>query len=72
MYKGEETCNVKCPFFIRHSQYGITCEGVVCDTETTSKFSNETEKKKHMQKQCNEYPNKCSISKMLDLKYALT
>lgn len=70
MYKGEETCNIKCPFFIRHSQYGITCEGVVCGSETTSKFGSEAIKKKYMQKECVNYPNKCVISNALDKRYA--
>lgn len=72
MYKGEETCNVKCPFFIRHSQYGITCEGVTCNTEITNKFNSETAKKKHMHEECEHYPNGCNLRIMLDLLYVLT
>lgn len=41
-----------CPFYIRESEYSISCEGIVCNSKTIMKFNSKNEKKQHQRLYC--------------------
>lgn len=69
MYKNEDECKIRCPYFTRQSQYGITCEGIINDSDTVSKFASEEKKQMFMEKECFNYPNNCPVCMELEKKY---
>ena len=68
-YSGIGTTHTKCPFFVRESELQITCEGVIENADTASKFATEKEKIRYQVKQCFRYPNECPVAKMNERKY---
>lgn len=62
-YNGYGDIMAKCPYYIRESKYGITCEGMLEKTECMNKFKTEGEKQRYLRQQCSEYPNTCKIAK---------
>ena len=65
-YGGE---NIKCPFYLRESEYTITCEGVETGTELATKFPSEKTKKEYQKHKCYHAKNGCALMRMLEKKY---
>ena len=61
--------NTVCPYYQRESQYTISCEGLIGETDTVQRFTKEKSKENYQQKECYRYPNECPIAKMLDRRY---
>lgn len=66
IYKGSR--HTKCPYYIRESEYTITCEGVHPGTETVQKFPLKQRKEDFQEKCCYRYPNECKICQELEKK----
>lgn len=55
------TDNIRCPFFVAHSQNEIVCEGIIQGTRISQKFRKGEEKKFQQQCFCECQYKKCEI-----------
>ena len=66
---GNYTAGVRtiCPFYIKESDKGITCEGIIPGTMQLIRFNSVLEKRRHQQTRCErrDYADVCAIAKML-------
>lgn len=61
--------NIKCPFYLRESEYTMTCEGIASGTELATKFPSEKEKREYQKCNCYHRKSSCVIMRMLEEKY---
>lgn len=59
------TGNIKCPFFRRHGEYQISCEGVMEDSTTNVVFKTAKKKLFFLQTYCENHYEKCEYYRML-------
>lgn len=59
-----------CPFYLRESEYSISCEGIVDNSKTILKFTSKKQKKYHQFDYCyhSVYEN-CPLYQLLLKKY---
>jgi len=66
---GNYTAGVRtiCPFYVKESDKGITCEGIIPGTTQLIRFSSTLEKRRHQQCKCErrDYADVCAIAKLL-------
>ena len=62
--------NTKCPYYIRDSEYAITCSGLEHGTECATRFRSESDKERFQEKHCFMYDCKCwcTLAKLLEQK----
>lgn len=62
--------NTKCPYYIRDSEYAITCSGMEHGTECATRFRSESDKERFQEKHCFMYDCKCwcTLAKLLEQK----
>ena len=58
---------IKCPYYLKHGKFNIECEGVMKSKKTSICFDTYKEKQQHIIKNCNKYPNKCSVAEILEI-----
>ena len=65
----EGTANTKCPYYLRESNYSISCEGLEENTVNTIKFPTEKEKKLFQKRCCYRLDRPCTAAQILNERY---
>lgn len=68
-----ESKNAKCPYYQRHADYRICCEGETKGTSFSVTFQDDTKRKAYMKERCEgiEACRSCLIHKALNIKYGV-
>jgi hypothetical protein len=71
MPSNKNAASVICPFYVYDGKQSITCEGIIRDTRTMTKFENPTKKEKYLKLCCAryQYHDVCPVAKVLLKKY---
>ncbi len=67
---GNYTAGVRtvCPYYVKESDKGITCEGIVPGTTQLIRFNSALEKRRHQKIRCErrDYADVCALAKVLE------
>lgn len=60
-----DTANIKCPYFMEHSNYVIKCEGLVPDTTNIMSFAHAEDKKAQQHTFCEGCWERCEVARAI-------
>lgn len=66
MPNSSANANAKCPYYLNETEQSITCEGIAKGTKNVIRFANKGSKGKYQERNCNCYPNGCTLAKVLN------